>query len=160
MNLAQFEVYLSSCGDRLDNPGTNKAFSTLTAGEQEKFLDSINKRIMDSLRGIRADDIQVDNTNIAFSIRLCNNGAFWRRGPNRRIAGNPHDCYRNCRSSFDNLHNIYAGYALDQRPEDSYRKWVPHAWLVAKRTNRITEPTPGDWRAYFGVPVTSEELLY
>ncbi|MCJ7444846.1 MAG: hypothetical protein MUO26_10005 [Methanotrichaceae archaeon] len=79
--------------------------------------------------------------------------------------GEPRKCYENCLALVDDRHTIYAGYTLNKgRQEDIFgnwwplRMWIPHAWLVNR--SRVIETTPDTWLAYFGIPVTPDELLY
>jgi hypothetical protein len=165
MNSIEFREYISSSGHKLDYDKTNAAFSTLTEREQKEWIDWLSESINNRLQGIPADMVKFDHTLIAYSLRLITDGILWKRGPHKRIRGEPNKCYENCISLLDRKHIIYAGYALVQQEDTSiprgyFRYWDPHAWLVTKRTNRILETTPIEWLAYFGVPVTPDELLH
>ena len=170
MNKIEFCEYVDACGNKLDYAETNKAFSTLSESEQREFLDALNESVKERLQGTGCELINLDNTHIAFSIRLIKEGILRKRGPNRRIKGKPNKCYENCLDLVDNKHVIYAGLALNKGLAEDHLGnryplliWTPHSWLVNKRTKHILETTPAEsaeWLMYFGVQVTPEELLY
>jgi hypothetical protein len=156
MNFNEFMKSVSA-GDRLDLVKTNEYFSTLTEEGQKVILDWLSESLMTKMEGEGMyTGAHFDHTFIAFTLRLINEGTLWRRGPHRRIEGTPNKCYDNCLSLVDDKNIIYMGYALAKREYI----WLSHAWLVAKRNNQLIETTPIEWLAYFGVPVTSDELMH
>ncbi len=169
MNRDEFNTYVSSHCATLDLASTNKKFLTMSPDEQRMWIKLINKEIMGKLSriGIPADSMQADNTHIALSIRLLVKGKGLNQGPHNRINGEPHECYANCISLIDEQHAIYYGYALNRGIKEdhhgnksSFLIWIPHAWMVNKTTGKVSETTNEEWLAYFGVPVTVEELQY
>jgi hypothetical protein len=164
--MSEFAEYIKT--GELDLKRTNELFAKLSVEEQDNWVKHTSNAFMDRLAVISANSINFDYTHIAFSIRLLKEGRLWKSGPYKTLSGKPNECYANCTEMVNDSSMIYMGYGLNKGKKvwdngftEPYLIWIPHAWLVLKKGKKILETTPyRRWNAYFGVPVTSEELLY
>ncbi len=147
---------------------TKEQYASILSRKQDNWNKQTSNAVMDRLAVVSADSINFDYTHIAFSIRLLKEGRLWKSGPHKTLSGKPNECYANCTEMVNDSSMIYMGYGLNRGKKvwdngftEPYLIWIPHAWLVLKKGKKILETTPyRRWNAYFGVPVTSEELLY
>lgn len=165
IKLGDFEDYIQT--GELDLEKTNDLFAKLSEDKQAEWMDQHGLLFRERLKDVYAEDMFADYTHIAFQIRLLEKGRLWRSKSYKVLQGKPYKCYDNCLEMVNDSSMIYMGYGLNRGKIVSpsgqcqiYPTWVPHAWLVLKKGMKVLETTPHQWLAYFGIPVTSEELLY
>lgn len=165
IKLSEFEDYIKT--GELDLENTNGLFAKLSEDEQLQWMNQHGRYFAERLKEVYAEDMVADYTFIAFQIKLLEKGRLWKSGPYKVLSGRPNECYSNCLKMVNDSSMIYMGYGLNRGKMVSpsgesrpYFVWLPHAWLVLKKSKKVLETTPHPWLSYFGIPVTSEELTY